>query len=276
MLWAVPEIAADQRLVAFERRKLLVRDERGRPAVAVVDPADLPIPNLDHFALALPQDPSLRVADLPQGAPLPPGTALREIRSLLPTLPADEVRLAMRALHVVEWGRTHRFCGRCGTRNEESSSELARRCPQCDHTLFPRISPAVIVLVRRGDEVLLGRGNHLPPGLYSTLAGFVEPGETLEESVRREIREEVGIELADIRYFGSQPWPFPDSLMIGFMADFGGGELQVDPAELAEAHWCALDELPPVPPAFSIARSLIDAWVRERGGDPTRLITWPS
>jgi NAD+ diphosphatase len=133
----------------------------------------------------------------------------------------------------------------------------------------------VIVLVRRGDEVLLGRGNHLPPGLFSTLAGFVEPGETLEEAVRREVREEVGVELGEVRYFGSQPWPFPDSLMIGFMAEYASGPVRVDTSELAEAHWCSLDALPPVPPSFSIARSLIDAWVRERGSDPSRLMTWP-
>jgi len=266
---------APPRLLAFERRRLLVRGE-GRPAIAELAADDLPLAELRHFALGIPDAPHMRVADLPAGIELPAGMALREVRGLLPVLPADQVRLAMRALHVVEWGRTHRFCGRCGEANEESAGELSRRCPRCELTTFPRISPAVIVLVRRGDRVLLGRGNHLPPGLYSTLAGFVEPGETLEEAVRREIREEVGIELAEVRYFGSQPWPFPDSLMIGFTAEHAGGELRVDPAEIAEAHWCALEELPPVPPAFSIARTLIDAWVRERGGDPARLMTWPA
>src|SRR5581483_1123158 len=158
--------------------------------------------------------------------------------------------------------------------NDESPTELARRCPRCGLTTFPRISPAVIVLVRRGERVLLGRGSHLPPGLFSTLAGFVEPGETLEEAVRREIREEAGIEVDDVRYFGSQPWPFPDSLMIGFFAEHAGGEIVVDSNELAEARWFALDELPPVPPPFSIARALVDAWVKERGGDPARVVTW--
>jgi NAD+ diphosphatase len=262
-------------ILAFERRRLVVRVDGERPAVVALCPEELPIADLQHFALGLPDAPALRVADLPSGTELPAGCSLREVRSLLPVLPADEARLALRALHVVEWGRTHRFCGRCGAANEELPDELARRCPRCELTTFPRISPAIIVLVRRGDRVLLGRGNHLPPGLYSTLAGFVEPGETLEEAVRREIREEVGIELGEVRYFGSQPWPFPDSLMIGFTAEHADGELCVDTAEIAEAHWCALEELPPVPPAFSIARTLIDAWVRERGGDPARLMTWP-
>ena len=263
------------RLLAFERRRLLVREDGGRPKIAILTPPALAIDGFAHFSLMVPEQPDLRVADLPAGAEPPSGTELREIRRLLAVLPAAEARLALRALHVVEWGRTHRCCGRCGTPNEEVPTELARRCPRCELTTFPRISPAVIVLVRRGDQVLLGRGNHLPPGLYSTLAGFVEPGETLEDAVRREIREEVGLELDAVRYFGSQPWPFPDSLMIGFTAEYAGGDLRVDPAELAEAHWYSLEELPPVPPAFSIARTLIDAWVREGGGDPSRLVTWP-
>jgi NAD+ diphosphatase len=264
------------RVLAFDRRRLAVRAADGRHAIAMLALAELELEEVQHFALGLPDRPGLRVADLPAGAALPEGTTLREMRALLGTLPSAEAQLAVRALHVLEWSRTHRFCGRCGGMNEEPPGELARRCPLCGHTSFPRISPAVIVLVRRGDEVLLGRGNHLPPGLFSTLAGFVEPGETLEQAVRREIREEVGLELGEVSYFGSQPWPFPDSLMIGFMAEYAGGELRVDPAELAEAHWCALDALPPVPPPFSIARSLVDAWVRERGGDPARLMTWPS
>ena len=262
-------------VLAFAKRRLLVRRDGERPAIAMLDLGAAPLAGRADFPLGLPDAPLLRVADLSPEAELPPGTELRELRSLLPVLAADEARMAVRALHVVEWGRTHRYCGRCGTANEEIEGELSRRCPSCGLTSFPRISPAVIVLVRRGERILLGRGHHLPAGLFSTLAGFVEPGETLEETVRREIREEVGIELDAVRYFGSQPWPFPDSLMIGFTAEHAAGELVVDPAELAEAAWFGLDELPPVPPAFSIARTLIDAWVRERRGDPDRLVTWP-
>jgi NAD+ diphosphatase len=268
------------RFLAFERRRLVVSRGGDRPALAALELESLTLAasapgGIDHFPLGLPDAPDLRVVDLPAGARLPAGTELVELRGLLAALAEREARLAMRALHVVEWGRTNRFCGRCGTRNEELAGELARRCPQCGLTSFPRISPAVIMLVRRGERVLLGRGNHLPPGLFSTLAGFVEPGETLEEAVCREVREEVGIELGDVRYFGSQPWPFPDSLMVGFTAEHRGGEIRVDPAEIAEAGWFALDTLPPVPPSFSIARSLIDAWVVERGGNPAALVTWP-
>ena len=268
------------RYLAFERRRLVVSGATAPPRLFALDEGGLAAAAgggevCAHFPLGVPGARELRVADLPPEASLPEGAELRELRALLAVLPEPEARLAVRALHVLEWSRTHRFCGRCGAANEEAEGELARRCPRCGLTSFPRISPAVIVLVRRGHEVLLGRGNHLPPGLFSTLAGFVEPGETLEETVRREVREEVGVELGAVRYFGSQPWPFPDSLMIGFVADWESGEIRVDPGELAEARWFRLGELPPVPPSFSIARSLIEAWVRERGGDVAALSTWP-
>lgn len=266
------------RYLAFERRRLVVAGTP--PRLLALDERGLAIAagraeGCRHFPLALPDARELRVADLPSPVSLPGDAELRELRALLAVLPEAEARLAVRALHVLEWSRTHRFCGRCGAPNEEVEGQLSRRCPRCGLTSFPRISPAVIVLVRRGDEVLLGRGNHLPPGLFSTLAGFVEPGETLEETVRREVREEVGVELGAVRYFGSQPWPFPDSLMVGFFADWESGEIRADPGELAEARWFRLGELPPVPPSFSIARSLVEAWVRERGGDPAALATWP-
>jgi NAD+ diphosphatase len=270
---ALVDSDASPRFLAFERRRLLVHEGEGGPTIARLERITLGDAWRGDFALG-PAFPQLRVADLDEDATPPLGVAWRELRSLLAALPAAEVRLAVRALHVLEWARTHRFCGRCGTANEEKAGELARQCPACGLVSFPRISPAVIVLVRRGDRVLLGRGNHLPPGLFSTLAGFVEPGETLEETVRREIREEAGIEVDGVRYFGSQPWPFPDSLMIGFTAEHAAGEIQVDREELAEARWFGLDELPAVPPRFSIARTLIDAWVRDRGGDPAGVVTW--
>jgi len=133
---------------------------------------------------------------------------------------------------------------------------------------YPRIAPAVIVLVRRGAEALLARGARFPLPFFSTLAGFVEIGETLEQTVAREIREEVGIEVADIRYFGSQPWPFPHSLMVGFHAEWAGGELRLQETEIVEAQWFRADALPPIPPRLSIARRLIDAWLHDvqRGG----------
>src|SRR5262249_3755857 len=141
--------------------------------------------------------------------------------------------------------------------------ERCMKCPACGLTAYPRIAPAVIVLVRRGEEALLARGARFPLPFYSTLAGFSEVGETLEQTVAREIREEVGVEVKDVRYFGSQPWPFPHSLMIGFTAEWAGGEIKCDPTEIADAKWFRADALPLVSPPLSIARRLIDAWVAE-------------
>jgi NAD+ diphosphatase len=125
---------------------------------------------------------------------------------------------------------------------------------------YPRLSPAAIMLIYRGDELLLARSPHFPPGMYSALAGFVEPGESIEETVRREVREEVGVEVGEIRYFGSQPWPFPNSLMIGFLVEWADGEIRLgEPEEIEDARWFRSEDLPPLPPKVSIARAMIDA-----------------
>ena len=135
------------------------------------------------------------------------------------------------------------------------------RCPDCGLLSFPRLAPAVIVLVTRGEEALLARGRNFPLPMYSCLAGFVEPGETLEEAVHREVREEVGVALADVRYVASQPWPFPHSLMLGFTATWAGGDIVIDPTEIMDAQWFGRDAVPMIPPAMSIARRLIDGWL---------------
>lgn len=175
---------------------------------------------------------------------------------------------AGRAVQLVEWARTHRFCGRCGTSTEPASGERAMRCPACGLLAFPRLAPAMITLVTRGDdgpdqEALLARGVQWTVPMYSCLAGFVEPGESLEGAVVREVEEEVGIIVTDVRYQGSQPWPFPHSLMVGFRARYASGTLQLDETEIADAGWYRREALPMVPPGISIARALIDAWVRE-------------
>lgn len=176
----------------------------------------------------------------------------------------DEVTWAVagRAVQLVEWSRTHRFCGRCGAATEDAPGERARRCPDCGLLAFPRLAPAVIVLIERDDgRALLARNANFPSSMYSCLAGFVEPGETLEQTVSREIREEVGIEVADVRYFASQPWPFPHSLMIGFTASWASREVLVDGTEIVDARWFSPDDLPDIPPVMSIARRLIDSWL---------------
>jgi len=170
--------------------------------------------------------------------------------------------LAGRAVQLVEWTRTHQFCGRCGTPTEPASGERARRCPACGLLAFPRLAPAIIVLVEREDgRALLARGRTFPIPMYSCLAGFVEPGETLEEAVHREVGEEVGIEIDDVHYWASQPWPFPHSLMLGFNARYTSGDIVIDETEIVDAQWYGRDDLPPIPPGMSIARRLIDDWM---------------
>jgi NAD+ diphosphatase len=189
----------------------------------------------------------------------------RSLRSLFMELEDETWRaIAGRGAQLTQFHETHRFCGRCGTETEASATEHGRRCPSCGLSVWPRVSPAVIVLVRRDETALLAQPSNRAVPFHSTLAGFVEPGETLEQCICREIREEVGIEVANPRYFGSQPWPFPHSLMIGFFADYAGGELRPDPAEIGDARWFTRDDLPVIPPRISIARRLIDAWLDER------------
>jgi len=181
---------------------------------------------------------------------------------------------AGRAVQLVEWARTHRFCGRCATPTEPAADDRSMRCPACGLSAFPRLAPAMITLVTRGadgpdQEALLARGVQFRMRMYSCLAGFVEPGEGLEEAVAREVREEVGITVGDVRYQGSQPWPFPHSLMIGFRARYESGDLELDPTEIVDAAWYRRDDLPTIPPPISIARRLIDDWLAE-GTEPSR------
>jgi NAD+ diphosphatase len=186
-----------------------------------------------------------------------------DLFTLHATLGEQGWAIAGRAVQLVEWARTHRFCGRCGTATQAMDGERARRCPDCGLMAFPRLAPAMIVLVERGDELLLARGRTFPVPMYSCLAGFVEPGESVEEAVVREVREEVGVKVGDVRYQHSQPWPFPHSLMLGFRATWLEGDIEIDPVEIVDAQWYRVDDLPQVPPGISIARKLIDAWVAE-------------
>lgn len=207
-------------------------------------------------------------AELPAHQETPDGFAFYGLRQLFVPLGEALFWVAGRAVQMVDWDRNHQFCGRCGTATHIVAGERARKCPQCDLSSYPRISPAMIVRVERQNEngrtILLARANRFPPGFYSVLAGFVEPGETLEQCVEREVREEVGILVKNIRYFGSQPWPFPNSLMIAFTAEYAAGDITLDETEILEAGWYSADSLPQIPPPLSIARRLIDDFCSTR------------
>jgi NAD+ diphosphatase len=201
--------------------------------------------------------------ECPPGAEVPAATYHPNVRELFGILPDEELGAAALAVRIVDFERNTRFCGRCGGTMEPSRSERARCCPVCHLTAYPRVSPAIIVLVQKGDGILLARSPRFPPELHSVLAGFVEAGENLEHAVIREVREEVGIAVTSIRYFGSEPWPFPDSLMIGFTAEYAGGEIVVDNNEILSAGWFDRDHLPKLPLRMSIARALIDQWIAQ-------------
>ena len=202
---------------------------------------------------------NLDLPGAPATLPAPDGWRFSPLRPLFFALPEPLLALAGRAFQIVEWDRTHRFCGHCGTPMRDKEGERARACPACGHTAYPRLSPAMMALVTRGREMLLARANRFPSGMFSALAGFVEPGETIEDCVHREVREEVGIEVSAPVYFGSQSWAFPHSLMIAFTAEYADGEVRADQAEIAEARWFTPETLPTMPPSLSIARRLIDA-----------------
>ena len=250
---------------AFRRGRMLVH--RGNPAEVprAVTPEDLGLDALFRREIGTLDGRRCYAAELKPDAEPPEGMLFRDLRDLLIEVDESFFAMAGRAKQIVEWHETHRFCGRCGVGTVPCPTELAKKCPQCGMLFYPRLSPAVIVLVRRGDSILLARSPGFPPGMYSALAGFVEPGESIEETISREVREEVGVKVENVRYFGSQPWPFPHSLMIGFTADYAGGKLHVEPTEIEDAGWFGAGDLPTVPPKISIARAMIDSFVAQHG-----------
>jgi NAD+ diphosphatase len=201
--------------------------------------------------------------ELAAETPAPTGTGWQGLRALFSVLDDAHFALAGRAAQLIEWDRTHQFCGRCGTRTESKRDERVRVCPSCKLAAYPRVAPAVMALVKRGRELLLARSPHFPAGMYSALAGFVEPGESLEQCIAREVAEEVGVRVKNLRYFASQPWPFPHSLMIAFVCDWASGELKPQASEIEAANWFEVLQLPKLPSKISIARRLIDAVVEE-------------
>ncbi len=251
-----------RRLFVLRGQRLLV-DMSTRPPQVPDTAQNLGLSLADGYRFGSLGDLDCHVFSVTGQTDSPQGMDFLGLRKLFGILDADQYALAVRALGIANWDRTCRFCSACGSPLRRHAAILAKECVACGFTMFPRISPAVIVLVEKGNKVLLARASRFSENLYSVLAGFVEPGETLEDAVQREIREEVGIEVKDIRYFGSQPWPYPDSLMIGFTAAWAAGEIAIDNDEITEAKWFTADDLPRIPERVSIARSLIDRYIEK-------------
>ncbi|MEC5399364.1 NAD(+) diphosphatase [Uliginosibacterium sp. H1] len=221
----------------------------------------------------LPQASSFGIADAdgraciaqqwPADTVLPAGLGVTSLRAAYEHLPPPLYRLATRAKLLNTWDRQHRYCGACGTATELLAHEAARRCPACGLVAYPRLSPAVMVLIHRGDDILLARSPHFKPGVYSALAGFVEAGEDAEECIHREVMEEVGVSVGNLRWFSSQSWPFPHSLMLAFHADYAGGDIRPQPGEIEDALWVSKQALREgradvlLPSPVSIAHRLI-------------------
>jgi NAD+ diphosphatase len=248
--------------VFCEDRLLVINEEETR----VPEKSEFDLMNLNvirrHFLGTLDGRPCY-TADLDAGGVLPAGAALVGLREIFGMVDDDIFSLAAHAVQIVNWDRMHQYCGRCGTPTGYGVDERAKICGNCGAVYYPRISPAIIVAVKRDNKLLLLRNKMHKHDFYSVLAGFVEPGESLEQCLVREAKEEVGIEVKNIKYFASQSWPFPSTLMVGFTADYAGGELCPDGVEIDEAGWFAPDNLPKLPGSISIARKLIDAFVLE-------------
>jgi NAD+ diphosphatase len=261
-----PEDAGESPLVfAFRKRELLVTHEGQLPGVEMIDA--LGVVAVRRQYLGALDGSHCYSLELESDHAVPEGMAFRDLRMLFGSLDSPLHALAGRAVQVVEWDRTHQFCGACGAKTMLSESDRSRTCPSCKIPMYPRLSPAVIMAVERGDEILLGRSAHFPAGIFSVLAGFVEPGEKAEEAVVREVFEETGIVVDDVRYFSSQPWPFPNSLMLGFNARYVSGEITLEDDEVVEADWFPVNALPKTFPGnISISQWLLNDFIERKRG----------
>lgn len=259
---AKTEAAAESVYFVFHRRQLVLVEGN----VPGQDPRALGFEVTEEHYLGRLGDLDVHAASLAEDAALPEASSRHELISLYGTLPETLHALAGRAVQVVEWSRTHRFCGACGAATVPSETARSRVCPSCRLEAFPRLSPAIIVAVERGDEILLARSPHFPKGIHSVLAGFVDLGESVEDAVRREVMEEVGLEIDNVRYFSSQPWPYPNSLMLGFQADYVSGEITPQPGEIEEAAFYRFDAMPSTfPGKMSISQWLIADFLARHG-----------
>ena len=217
---------------------------------------------LRQFQLGRMNDTEYCCAEIDPLAPIPNSLYSLSLRKLLSLFDDDKYSICVKAYSVITWDRNHLYCGRCGAATKPQANGFERVCSSCTLSFFPRISPSIIVLIKKDDQLLMARGPNFPPGVYGLIAGFVEIGESLEETVHREVKEEVGIEIKNLSYFGSQAWPFPDSLMIAFIAEYASGEISTNKDEIEDAGWYRYDNLPGLPSmSISIASTLLKNFV---------------
>ena len=259
-LFAAPQAQDEPALwFAFRRAEILVISGASAPEFPCCrDLAEHGLQALRSHYLGLYGGRHAYAAEIAEEHALPEGWSALGLRDLFGMVETTAAALSGRAWQILEWERNHQFCSRCGTPTRPRGDERSRQCPACRLTTYPPVTPAIMILVTNGRKLLLARKKAFPAGRFSALAGFVEPGEMLEDTVIRETREEVGVEVKNIRYFGSQPWPFPHSLMVAFTADYAGGELRPDGVEIEECYWFEPEELPKLPGSISISRRLID------------------
>lgn len=262
---------------AFHRCNLLLCDDKGALCIANEQQAgDIPNAIASEHYLGVLNGNDLWVRVIAADTSLPSSYQWLGLRSQLEQLSPEYFQLAGRALQIAQWFYDHRFCGCCGQATHEDDIDRAKVCTRCDLRFYPRISPCMIVLVTRGEEILLAHHKRANRVVYSTLAGFVEAGETVEECIRREVKEEVGLTVGKVSYFCSQPWPFPGQLMLGFFAEYEAGEIHIDPTEIVDAKWFRYDLLPQVPASASVAGQLIADYVariRHKHHDTTQNVT---
>ncbi len=257
---ALPD-GADPLLLAF-RGHALVHRESGALAPTASEAAALGLIPAEVLPLGTLEGRPVAFASLPADTKLPDGFAASSLRRLMFSFEGSLVGAAALASQLAAFEEITRFCGGCGGPLARKAGERGKRCERDNRDIYPQVAPCVIVLIHDGPRVVLARAPRLPPGIFALVAGFVEPGETLEDCVRREVKEEVGLDVGDLRYVASQPWPFPSQLMVGFFAQWTGGEIKPDPSEIDEAAWFDIASLPMIPPPFSVARFLIDEYVR--------------
>ncbi|MBU3190415.1 NAD(+) diphosphatase [Clostridium bowmanii] len=241
----------------FCKDELLVKSVDNKAIIpAIKDLENLELNNTQYFGSI--NGENCFCGELSKECIIPSNMYFSKFKALTHHLPSDMFWIGGRAIQIVNFNNDHKYCGRCGTFAENVPGERAKKCPKCGLVNYPRISPAIIVAVVREGKLLLAHNTQSALDLYSVVAGFVEVGETFEDCVAREVREETGINVKNIKYFGNQPWPFPNSLMIGFTAEYASGEIQVDGKEISQANWYSPSEIPITPDSISIAKKLIN------------------